>query len=243
MSIPVDSQAPTAAAEQSASVWEDMIDIFYAPGSVFTRRRLGRYGLALLMLSIASFALYFAARPLMEAVMDAEMTRGMARTAAANPEMTEEQLAMGRAMGEKFGAFAAYLTPLFVALGAFLFGLIAWVVGKIVGAKQSFAAAMTVVTFSMFPRLLEGVLVAVMALVVDPGTITSKHSATLGLARFLDPDSTNNTVLSLAGIVNPFALWGAFLIALGMHITGLLTWQRAIIVAAVVTIVRALLGF
>ena len=61
----------TAAPAKPASLWEDFIDIFYAPTSVFARRREGKFGLALLVYVILATAVFSTARPMMQPIFDA----------------------------------------------------------------------------------------------------------------------------------------------------------------------------
>ena len=55
----------------NTSLWEDFVDIFYAPSSVFARRAGGKFGMALLFLAVACAILAFLTKNAMQPVMDA----------------------------------------------------------------------------------------------------------------------------------------------------------------------------
>ena len=67
-------------APSKAGLWEDFVDIFYAPSSVFARRSDGKFGLALLFLVVVGAVLFFVTKNAMQPIFDAEFTR---QTAAA----------------------------------------------------------------------------------------------------------------------------------------------------------------
>ena len=59
-------------APAKAGLWEDFVDIFYAPSSVFARRADGKFGMALLFLVVVGTILYFLTRNAIQPMMDAE---------------------------------------------------------------------------------------------------------------------------------------------------------------------------
>ena len=121
------ASASTAAAKQAA-VWEDFVDIFYAPSQVFERRRAGQFGLALLILTVLMTAVFFIVRGGMQSVMDVEFQRKAAEAMAKNPKITMEMMEKSRAIGEKFGwVFVLVGTPIM----AFVIGILLWIGGKI----------------------------------------------------------------------------------------------------------------
>ena len=83
-------------APAKAGLWEDFVDIFYAPSSVFARRADGKFGMALLFLVIVGTILYFLTRNAIQPMMDAEFARRSADMLRKNPNLTQEQLSSGR---------------------------------------------------------------------------------------------------------------------------------------------------
>src|SRR3954467_14533655 len=92
-----------------AGLWEDFVDIFYAPSSVFARRADGKFGLPLLILIVAAVILFMLTKNVMAPIMDAEFARNTAAAMRKNPNITAEQMATGRGFYEK-------LAPIFVAI-------------------------------------------------------------------------------------------------------------------------------
>src|ERR1700693_791344 len=111
-----------------AGLWEDFVDIFYAPSSVFARRSDGKFGMPLLFLVAVGTVLFFLTKNAMQPIMDAEFARRSADMMRKNPQLTSEQLASGRGLIETFG-------PVFFALGltlsVFGTGLVLWLVAKL----------------------------------------------------------------------------------------------------------------
>jgi len=234
---------PVASAEPpKATLWEDFIDIFYQPAAVFERRRNGQFGMALLVLSVLSGVLYLALRNGLGPIMDAEASRATAAMVAKNPELNAEQLAAGQSMMENFAVvFFVLGTPLAVCISA----VVLWLVSKLFDAKQGFATMMMIATYANFPRLLELVLNAVQGLLLAPENITSRFSVSLGIARFLDPDTINPVLLTVIGSLDLFSIWVTVLLGVGLYATGLIQKSGAAIAAAMVwavSLIPALFG-
>ena len=133
----------------------------------------------------------------------------------------------------KVGAF------IFVPIGIFLTGLMLWVCGKFVDAKQTLGQATMVTSYAFLPRVLEGLVVAVQGLVLDPSTFDGRWRVSLGLGRFLDPDTASPALLALLGRIDVFTIWVTVLLAIGLSVTGKIPRSRAAIAAAVVWVLGA----
>jgi hypothetical protein len=222
------------AAEPKASRWEDFIDIFYAPSAVFSRRAMSGFLLPMLVVTVLTGVLYIMNSGVWSEVMDAEMTRALARQ---SQQLTAEQLQKIRGFSEtmaKIGAFA------FVPIGIFLTGFLLWACGKFVDAKETLGQATMVASFAFLPRIIEGLVVAVQGLLLDPGTINGRWRVSLGIGRFLDPDSTSPALLALVGRLDVFTIWVTVLLAIGLAVTGRISRGRAAIAAAIVWLLGAL---
>ncbi len=223
--------------EPTTSRWEDYIDVFVSPAKLFARRIDGKLGQALLVLIVLSAVIYFGTRTAMQPIFDAEFNRGMAAAMKANPQITPEQMETGKKFAQTFGAaFVLVGLPIVVLL----LGLAVWIGAKVIGKTVSFAQGATIATFAMFPKLIEGILNAVQALLLDESTLTSRFKVTLGVGRFLDPASTSATTLALLGRVDLFTLWVTVLVAIGLKVMAKATTAQAAGGAAVVWILGAL---
>src|SRR6266550_7321808 len=93
-----------------AGLWEDFVDIFYAPSSVFARRADGKFGLPLLVLIVIATILFFLTKNAMQPIMDSEFARQSAAAMRRNPNITADQMASSRNMFQT-------VAPFFFAIG------------------------------------------------------------------------------------------------------------------------------
>jgi len=224
-------------APSKASLWEDFVDIFYAPSSVFARRADGKFGLALLFLIVVGTILFFLTKNAMQPIMDAEFTRQSAAALRKNPNLTQDQLAQGR-------GFFETIAPLFFAIGltisVFGAGLVLWLVGKLFDAKASVAAAIMIATYSEVPRIVQILVNAAQALFMSPDKLNGINSVGFNPARFMDPDQASAVAIALASRVDLFTIWVTVLLGIGIYVVGKVTKQQATIIAAIVWVVGAL---
>ena len=220
-----------------ASLWEDFVDIFYTPSSVFARRADGKFGMPLLFLVVAGAVLYFLTKNAMQPVMDAEFARRSADMLRKSPNLTADQMASGRGFFETLG-------PLFFAIGITLSvlgsGVVLWLVGKLFDAKESVTAALMIVTYAEVPRIVQILTNAAQGLFMSPEKLTSINSVGFGPARFMDPDHVSTVMMALASRVDLFTIWITVLLAIGLHVVGKIPKQQAAIAAAITWVVGAL---
>ncbi len=222
---------------EKASLWEDFVDIFYAPSSVFARRSDGQFGMPLLLLIVVGTVLFFATKNAMQPIMDAEFARQGAAAMRKNPNLTAEQLASSRGFFETIQPifFAVVLT-----ISVFGTGLVLWLVGKLFDAKTSVAAAIMIATYSEVPRLVQILVNAAQALFMSPEKLNAVNSVAFNPARFMDPDHTSAVLIALASRVDLFTIWVTVLLAIGIHVVGKIPKQQAAIVAAITWVVGSL---
>jgi hypothetical protein len=220
-----------------ASLWEDFVDIFYAPSSVFARRADGKFGMPLLFLVVVCAVLAFLTKNAMQPVMDAEFARRSAQMMRQNPNVTAEQMASGRGFFETFG-------PIFFAIGITISvlgtGVVLWAVGKLFDAKESVSAAIMIATYAEMPRIVQILVNAAQGLFMAPEKLTSMYSVGISPARFMDPDHASPVILALASRVDPFVIWITVLLAIGLHVIAKIPKQQAYIAAAITWVVGAL---
>lgn len=237
--VPTSSPAPAGAATPSASAswWEDFIDIFYAPAQVFARRESSGFGIPMLVVTLMLALIAIANSGAMQPIMDAEFTRATAAAMKKNPQVTAEMMAKGRAFGEAIAKYGAFV---FVPVGIFLTGLVLWIVGKFFDARQTLGAAIMVASYAFVPRIVEGVLNGVQLLLLDPATLNGRFRLSLGLGRFLDPDTASPVLVALLGRIDVFTIWITVLLAIGLAVTGKIPRRRAAIAGVLVWVIGAL---
>lgn len=229
--------APTVPAPEPTPVWEDFLEIFLKPSAVFARRKDAGFVVPLLVFLVVFIAIWFGLKGAFQPIMDAEMSRGIAKAMAKNPQMTEEMAAGMRAASGKFAVVGLVVSLPVIVL---LLGLTTWVAGKMVGAALSVGAAMMIATYSYFPRILELLVSGAQALLLPEEQLTGQASVTLGAARMLDPDTTSGVLMAALIRVDLFTLWVTFLIAVGLHVVGKIPMNKALLGGAIVWVIGAL---
>jgi hypothetical protein len=218
-----------------ASLIEDFVDVFTSPSQLFARRAGQGAWLVLFIIVVVAAGLYFATKGLMPPGFAAEWARIVARVAAKDPQAAS-QMEAGRAIAEKFNAVAIII---FVGVGPILTGLVVWLVGKIFGSVASAGDAIMIAIYACIPRLLAFVAAAVIMLVIDPASVTSKFTPSLSLGRFMDPNTTSPMLFELAGRVDVFVIWQTILIAIGLSVVGKIQRSQAYIAAAIIWLIGA----
>ena len=215
--------APTPAPEK-VSVWEDFLDIFYAPSQVFQRRANGNFWIPLLVVSLLMGALAFANRNIMRPVFDAEFARNATKMMEKNPQITQDAVSK---MRDVSFTIAQYATVVMVPILVLLLALVAWLLVKAFKAKVSWNAALVVVSFAMIPRVVQQVAISIQGLLVDPASLTSRFAIQVGPGRFMDADTMNPMVGAVMDHLDLFILWGVVLTTIGIAVIGKMPKARA----------------
>lgn len=224
---------PGQPAGGNASMLEDYIDILYAPSSVFARRAHSGFGLHLLIISVVSALLMFANRGVFTQIFDAQYTARMAEAMASNPQLTAEAVESMRGMQTTIGmAFSYIATPLMLLI----FGLILWVIARVVGARLSMKQSMLVTTLASVPRVLGLIAMAIQVAFMDTSRVTNIGQLSIGPARFMD-ESAGHRLYQFATGFDLFAIWNVVLVGIGIAVIGKVSGMRAAIGAAIIFLV------
>lgn len=229
MAPPVD---PVAAPR--AAIWEDFIDIFYAPSAVFRRRENGSVFAPLIVVTLLVGAIFYLNSGALQPLFDAEFDRQMAAQMRDNPKITPEVVDRMRGFAQRVGQIGVLV---FMPLAVLCIGLVTWAAGKLVDAKTSLHTALIVAAYAYVPRVLEGVINGMQALVLDLSQFNGRFRITFGPGRFLDPDTVSPVLIAVVGRLDLFTLWITVLIAIGLAVTGRIPLRRAAIAAAIVWVV------
>lgn len=218
--------------DTNGGIVDDLVETFVAPARAFERRRDGRYGLLLLILMVVTGVIMVAtmglSAPYWDAQFDASMRMAAAKGQALPPEATGELARTGFRWVAVVTAtlavpFLVWLGALFVALG-----------GKLAGASIGYRQGAAIMTLASMPRLLAPVAMAVQGLLVDPAQIRSFSDASLGPARFMNPETTSPVILSLLGNFDLTSLWSFALLGIGISVVGRVSRGNGFIGAAFV---------
>ena len=235
--------APSAPAGPKTSVWEDFIDILYAPAQVFERRaKDGSAWPAMLFVTIGIAIVMFAIAGPMQPVMDAEFARQSAIMVQKNPALTPDKIEGMRGMMEKSQQFGAIIMfPIMI----FITGFVTWLVSKLFEAKLTLGKAVMIVGYAFVPRFLATVLMGVQALVLDMSKVKGMMGLTYSPARFFDPSVASPANLAVLSRFDVFVLWSTLIIGVGVSVVGKVSRKSGYATAAVIWVLAtavALLG-
>lgn len=236
MTDPIDAASHPVAGER-ASLWEDFIDILYAPSHVFARRQNGSFLIPMFVVTMLLGTLFFLNSGAMQPIMDAEFNRGMAVAMRNNPQMNPEMIERSRVFATRIGQVFIFI---FLPITILMVGASLWLIGKIFEAKQTFKAALVVAAYAYVPRVLEAVVNGVQALVLDPAQLNGRFRLSLGPGRFIDPDTASPLLLAIVGRMDVFTIWITVLLAIGLSVTGKIPRGRAAVAAALIWMLGAL---
>jgi hypothetical protein len=225
---------PATAVTDDASVMDDIIEIFYAPSRVFARRRDNpKFWAAFAILSILfAVGIWVMMRNYAD-VLDAQMRRQMDVAMAKNPQMTAEMAEKSRHIGQMVAPIGGVVVGVISTL---ILGLGVWLVGKLFDSKADLRHGMMIATLASFPKIIDLVIAAVLALVAGTAGMTNMMAATPSLAR-VAPAGTSNTVLALLSRVSIGTIWATILIAIGLHVAGRMAKGRAYAAAVVLWLI------
>jgi Yip1 domain len=213
------------------AVWEDFIDIFYAPAQVFARRMHGSVWVPLLIVTVVIGALFYVNSGVLQPLFDAEFDRGIAAAMRRNPRLTPEMAEGFRQGAQRFAVLGALVL---VPAGMLLTGTAVWLIGKLFEAKQQYQSALIVAAYAWVPRILEAVLGGLQGLLLDPDRLDGRFRISLGIGRFLDPNTTSPVLVGLLGRVDLFTIWVTVLLAIGLSTTGAISRSRAFLAAPLI---------
>jgi len=234
-----ESTVPAAAAPKT-SFWEDVFDIFVSPADVFRRRENSSIWPPMLFVAISIGIIVFATFNTLQPIFDAEFSRAMAKAVAKNPQaaqQTTDAMNKFRGIGENFGRFGIGVIML---VTMFILGSVAWLLGKLVGSRQTYNAALVVAAWSYMPRVLGVLINGIQGLLMDPANLKGQLSISLSPARFMDPDTGNQLLYQIAGRFDLITIWVTVLLAIGLYVTGKVSKGSAAVFGVLIFIVGAL---
>jgi Yip1 domain len=215
--------APPAA--KPAPLWEDFIDIFYAPSSVFKRRENQSPWPAILIISALILIVTFATYNAMSGVFETEVRRQLAK----NPQMTQDLIDKAVKVGSWFTRLGGLFYPIIIAIAAFF----AWLVGKIVGSKQTYQVALVMVGYASIIDVVKAIVAGAQALLMDSTNLTSLNMLATGPARFVDSATVSPYMLAILNRLDLFTIWYTVLLGIGMYVMGKVSKTSAAIFAVI----------
>ena len=230
MGIPDFANEPLAKPAPSPSQVEDLVTVIPSPSTAFEHRRDGKFGLAMLVLTVIMIVISFLSRASMAPIFEGEFARNMKVQMAKNPQITAE---MVDKMSHSAGTYA-WIAAVFTPLLLIVIGLALWLSGKLVGSRQTATQGIAVATFAFVPRVIGAIFGWAQTLFMSPDTLNGMMRISASPARFLDPDVASPITIALLGRFDIFVIWSTILLAIGLSVTGQVTRKQGAVGAFVV---------
>jgi hypothetical protein len=232
-----ESAQPTTAAPQP-SFWEDLIDIYFSPAGVFRRWQFKSMWPPTLFVAIAIGVITFFTFNTLAPAFEADIDRSMAAAATSAPAAANAAaMEQGRNLVLNV---TRYTVGLLMVLSIFIVGVGTWLLGKLVGGEHTFHAALVVAAWAYMPRVIGAVLGGIQGLLMDPASMKSVQSLSIGPARFFDPDVMNPLLYQLLGRLDLMILWTTVLLAIGLYVTGKVSKGQAAVFGLLIWFVGSL---
>lgn len=224
MTSPTAEPVVAPPAPKPASLWEDFVDIFYAPSAVYERRQNQNPWPMIFMVTALMTLVTVLTFNALGPVIETEMRQAAAKAMAKTPQMTQDQMDLGI----KWQLFARRWGGVFFPIGVFIGALFVWIVARVVGAKETYGGAMVVVTYSSILAILQAVIIGAQALVMDVSTLTTPDQLSLSAARFADKATMSPAIYTVLKQLDLFGIWSLVVMAIGVRVTAKTTKERAI---------------
>lgn len=205
----------------------DLLEIYWEPQRVFQRRATTSIWLPLAFLVIATSVLHWLYQSAMEDAYLADFRRALAAMAIPN----------GLSLAQLDASFRSSLRfrPLsgVFALHGAIFGvsLAVWVACRFINVPLAFGRAALVATWSYSPRIVEALVLPLIALLRSPENVHGIGSVTPGVTYFLDPSAVASYIYPFLLRLDLITVWVTVLIGIGVRT---LTDRRATVVDAAI---------
>ena len=220
-----DAMESTAAVAKPASLWEDFIDIFYAPSTVYERRRNANPWPMILIITALMTLIGVLTWNSLSPVYETEIRAQFAKMMAANPQMTQDMVDSQVKIQMFFRRWGGIMAP----IGFLIIALPIWLLARIVGAKEmTYTRSLVVIAWASIIAVVAALVMGVQGLVFDVSAITSADQLSLSAARFMDKATASPWVYSAAKSLDIFGLWSLVVMAIGVRVVGRSTKNGAI---------------
>ena len=232
------SQEGSIAAPSKGGLFEDLIEVLYAPAKVFDRTRATKAGKYVITTALIAGVVAIATKNLLMPWFDAQAELAIKMAAAKGqpiPDAAANSMRSFTAWGIIVGA------PMAMLIGPYLNAFFMQLGGKMMGATLSFSQAATIAVLGGVPRLLGWLAMPVQAIISDGSKARSIADLSLGPARFVNPDQMSPTVLTLLGNLDLFRIWQIILTVVGVAVVARVSKGTAFVVVIIMIGIGAIL--
>lgn len=230
------TESASVPAAKPASLWEDFIDFFYAPSTVFDRRRDANPWPMILIVTALMVLLSVLTFNSIVGLVEPMIRKGMEKAAAANPRFTQDMLEGQLRTSLKLLPWGPLVTPIFMLVGA----LVVWLVGKLFGSKASYTQSLLIIAYVGITFVVGYLVVGIQALVLNTANMTNVTQLSLSPARFVNPTGQSPWLFGILMALDLLTLWRIALVAIGLRVIGKTTKGQAIGFAVVAFLIMAL---
>jgi len=219
-------------------LFEDLVEILFAPSKVFDRTRAAKAFKYALLTALVVAVITFATKNLLQPWLDAQGDLALAQAAAKGKPIPE---AAASAMRSSTAWSMVIGLPMVMLIGPYLNAVLLFLGAKLMKVKVSYSQLAVIATLGGVPRILGVILMPVQALLLDGANAKSLADLSLGPARFVDATTMSPALVSLASQFDVFRLWQLALIAIGVAVVGRVSMSTAAMVTLVMAAIAAML--
>ena len=228
-------------APKQGGLFEDLIEVLFAPSKVFDRSRSKTAFMYALVTAVIVAVILVATKNLLDPWFVAQGDLAIAQAAKKGTPMPDQAISAMRAFVA--WGFIGTLT-LATLIGPYINAVFLLVGTKVAGAKLSYSQAALISVLAGVPRMLAVPLMSAQAVILDGEKARGISDLSLGVARFFDPATMSPAVMAMLGNLDITRLWQIALIAIGVSVIGRVSksagWIAAFIVFALNFIAQTL---
>jgi hypothetical protein len=110
------------------------------------------------------------------------------------------------------------MSALTMLIGPLINALLLMLSGKLFGASLSFSRAAVIAALAGVPRIFSWIAMAVQGAMLGETAPRSMADASLGPARFVDPETTAPAIVALLSNLDVFRIWQIVLLGIGVSV-------------------------
>ncbi len=224
--------------QPAGSVFENMIEVLYAPSKVFDRTRQSKATMYVVVSAVVAGVVLFATMNLLQPWFEAQADVAVAQAAAKGQAMPDAAV----------GAMRGFMKWGFVgtAVMAMLIGpyLNAWFLqlgGKLASARLTYSQAAMIAVLGGIPRLLAYLLMPAQTMLLDAEKARGLSDLSLGAARFVDPATTSPAVLAMLSSLDLTRIWQVILTAIGVSVVARVSTGAGFVAAVIMVCIGLIL--
>lgn len=210
----------------------DLVRVLFSPGEVFERvRERPKFLLPWIGLSVVIILIAYMMMPYTQAAIASRM----AQLAQQNPQAA--------ANAAKFQSIGIFFAPIFLLVGLLISAVLLWLlVTLFAGVESQFVTLLSLSTYVAVPTILLQIAGLIVLKMKGLDAIASPDDLRPPLGLNLLAPSTGGFVGALLAGINPFALWGMVLTAIGIQVTHKTSKGAAYTVAILATLIGVVLS-